>query len=86
MIVCLKVRRTKEDAACAEKEEKFVYAGMMTYEKRDVGWIKAAWMSRYTSNGITCSKAAMRTSPFSSPTPFRKGSSKKPARLQRKGG
>ena len=47
IIVRLKVRRTKKDAAGAEKEEKFVYAGIMTYEKRDGAWIKAANVSTF---------------------------------------
>jgi len=45
--VRLKVRRTKKDAAGAEKEEKFVYAGIMTYEKRDGRWIKVANVSTF---------------------------------------
>jgi hypothetical protein len=47
IIVRLKVRRMKKDAAGAEKEEKFVYAGIMTYEKRDGGWIKTANVSTF---------------------------------------
>jgi hypothetical protein len=47
IIVHLKMRRTKKDAAGAEKEEKFVYAGIMTYEKRDGRWIKVANVSTF---------------------------------------
>jgi hypothetical protein len=47
VIVRLQVRRTKKDAAGAEKEEKFVYAGIMTYEKRDGRWIKVANVSTF---------------------------------------
>jgi len=40
-----------QGAACAkegrraEKEEKFVYAGIMTYEKRDGRWVRVANVS-----------------------------------------
>jgi len=47
IIVRLKVRRMKKDAAGAEKEEKFVYAGIMTYEKRDGRWVKVANVSTF---------------------------------------
>ncbi|MCI0487827.1 MAG: DPP IV N-terminal domain-containing protein [Blastocatellia bacterium] len=42
MIVRLRVRRTQ-----ADKEEKFVYSGIMTYEKRDGRWIKIANVSTF---------------------------------------
>lgn len=47
LITRLKVRRTQKDAAGADKEEKFVYAGIMTYEKRDGKWVKTANVSTF---------------------------------------
>jgi len=47
MIVRLKVRRTQKDSSGAEKEEKFVYSGIMTYEKKEGKWIKAANVSTF---------------------------------------
>ena len=47
IITRVKVRRTQKDDSGAEKEEKFVYAGIMTYEKRDGKWIKVANVSTF---------------------------------------
>ena len=47
IITRLKVRRTKKNSTGAEKEEKFVYAGIMTYEKRGGRWIKVANVSTF---------------------------------------
>ena len=45
MITRIRVRRVQKDAAGAEREEKFVYAGIMTYEKRDGRWVRVANVS-----------------------------------------
>lgn len=42
MIVRTKVRRTQKDSTGKEKEESFVYAGIMTYEKHDRKWRRVA--------------------------------------------
>ncbi len=47
MITRTRVRRVQKDAAGAEKEEKFVYAGIMTYEKRDGRWVRVANVSTF---------------------------------------
>jgi hypothetical protein len=47
VITRVKVRRTQKDSSGAEKEEKFVYAGIMTYEKRDGKWMKVANVSTF---------------------------------------
>ena len=47
MIVRTKVRRTQKDSSGAEKEEKFVYAGIMTYEKRNGRWVRVANVSTF---------------------------------------
>jgi len=47
IITRLKVRRTQKDSSGSEKEEKFVYAGIMTYEKRAGKWIKVANVSTF---------------------------------------
>ena len=47
MITRVKVRRTQKDAAGVEKEEKFVYAGIMTYEKVDGRWMRSANVSTF---------------------------------------
>jgi hypothetical protein len=45
MITRTKVRRVQKKADGAEQEEKFVYAGIMTYEKRDGRWMRVANVS-----------------------------------------
>ncbi|MDQ3803504.1 MAG: hypothetical protein M3416_06695 [Acidobacteriota bacterium] len=51
MITRVRVRRTQKDAAGAEKEEKFVYAGIMTYEKRAGKWVRVANVSTFEPPG-----------------------------------
>lgn len=48
MITRLRVRRTQKSTAGVEKEEKFTYAGIMTYEKRNGKWIRVANVSTFT--------------------------------------
>jgi hypothetical protein len=45
MITRTRVRRVQKNAEGAEKEEKFIYAGIMTYEKRDGRWVRVANVS-----------------------------------------
>ena len=45
MITRTRVRRVQKTADGAEKEEKFVYAGIMTYEKRAGRWLRVANVS-----------------------------------------
>jgi len=40
-----RVHRVQKNADGTEKEEKFVYAGIMTYEKRDGRWMRVANVS-----------------------------------------
>ena len=47
IITRLKVRRTQKDLTGVEREQKFVYAGIMTYEKRNKKWIKVANVSTF---------------------------------------
>ena len=47
MITRIKVRRTQKNAEGKEAERKFVYAGIMTYEKRDKKWIRIANVSTF---------------------------------------
>ena len=47
MITRTRVRRVQKNAAGEEKEEKFVYAGIMTYEKRDGRWGRVANVSTF---------------------------------------
>ena len=47
MITRVRVRRVQKNADGAEKEEKFVYAGIMTYEKRDGRWGRVANVSTF---------------------------------------
>ena len=47
MITRTRVRRVQKNADGAEKEEKFVYAGIMTYEKRDGRWGRVANVSTF---------------------------------------
>ena len=45
MITRTRVRRVQKKADGSEQEEKFVYAGIMTYEKRDSHWVRVANVS-----------------------------------------
>jgi hypothetical protein len=47
MIVRVKVRRVQKDAAGREHEEKFIYAGIMTYEKVNGKWMRVANVSTF---------------------------------------
>jgi hypothetical protein len=47
MIVRTRIRRVQKNADGTEKEEKVVYAGIMTYEKRDGRWIRVANVSTF---------------------------------------
>ena len=47
VITRIRVRRVQKDATGAEREEKFVYAGIMTYEKRDGRWVRVANVSTF---------------------------------------
>jgi hypothetical protein len=47
MIVRTKVRRTQPDASGAKHERQFIYAGIMTYEKRDGRWLRVANVSTF---------------------------------------
>lgn len=47
MITRIRVRRVQKDAAGAEREEKFVYAGITTYEKRGGRWVRVANVSTF---------------------------------------
>lgn len=47
VITRLKVRRTQKDSSGTVQEQKFVYAGIMTYEKKDGKWIKTANVSTF---------------------------------------
>jgi hypothetical protein len=45
MITRTRVRRVQKKANGTEQEEKFVYAGIATYEKRDGHWVRVANVS-----------------------------------------
>jgi hypothetical protein len=47
MIARTKVRRTQKLATGEEKERAFVYAGIMTYEKRQGKWVRVANVSTF---------------------------------------
>ncbi|HEX8294528.1 MAG TPA: hypothetical protein VF570_22425 [Pyrinomonadaceae bacterium] len=47
MITRIRVRRVQRDAAGGEQEERFVYAGITTYEKRDGKWVRVANVSTF---------------------------------------
>ena len=47
MITRVRVRRIQKDAAGKEREEKFVYAGIMTYEKQGGNWMRVANVSTF---------------------------------------
>ena len=50
MITRTRIRRVQKTADGAEKEEKAVYAGIMTYEKRDGRWLRVANVSTFEPN------------------------------------
>jgi ketosteroid isomerase-like protein len=47
MITRTKVRRTQADESGAAHEREFIYAGVMTYEKRDGRWVRTANVSTF---------------------------------------
>lgn len=47
MITRIRVRRTQKSEAGAEREQKFIYAGIMTYEKLDGKWVRVANVSTF---------------------------------------
>jgi hypothetical protein len=47
MIVRQRIRRTEPDSAGTTRERAFIYAGIMTYEKRDGRWTKVANVSTF---------------------------------------
>jgi hypothetical protein len=47
MIVRTRVRRTQKQADGSDKERSFVYAGIMTYEKKDGKWVRVANVSTF---------------------------------------
>lgn len=50
MITRVRVRRTQKTATGGDKEEKFTYAGIMTYEKRDGKWVRVANVSTFAGS------------------------------------
>ncbi len=60
MITRVSVRRSQKDAAGTERQQRFIYAGIMTYEKRAGRWLRVANVSTFEQvNDLT------RTSPIS---------------------
>ena len=47
MIVRNRVRRVQKDKSGVERERKFIYAGIMTYEKQDGKWMRTANVSTF---------------------------------------
>ena len=47
MIVRTHVRRTEPDGEGGRREREFVYAGIMTYERRDGRWLRVANVSTF---------------------------------------
>ena len=47
MITRTKVRRKQADASGVKNEREFIYAGIMTYEKRDGRWVRTANVSTF---------------------------------------
>ncbi|MCM3904320.1 MAG: hypothetical protein ND866_21710 [Pyrinomonadaceae bacterium] len=47
MVTRIRVRRTQKDAAGVETERKFIYAGIMTYEKKAGKWVRIANVSTF---------------------------------------
>jgi hypothetical protein len=47
VIVRVKVRRTQKDISGKENETKFIYAGIMTYEKQNNKWMASANVSTF---------------------------------------
>jgi len=51
MITRLRSRRTQKDNAGKEKEQRFVYAGIMIYEKQNGKWVRVANVSTFEPPG-----------------------------------
>jgi hypothetical protein len=49
VIVKVRVRRTQKDESGKDQETKFIYAGIMTYEKQNGKWIAIANVSTFES-------------------------------------
>jgi hypothetical protein len=47
MITRIKVRRVQKDSTQGEREKKFIYAGIMTYEKKAGKWMRVANVSTF---------------------------------------
>jgi len=47
MITRVRVRRMQKEATAGEREQRFIYAGIMTYEKRDGKWVRVANVSTF---------------------------------------
>jgi len=47
MITRTKVRRTYIDGTGSDREQEFVYAGIMTYENQDGRWVRTANVSTF---------------------------------------
>ena len=47
MITRVRVRRVQKDSSGVEREQKFVYAGIMTYEKKGDKWVRVANVSTF---------------------------------------
>ena len=47
MITRVRVRRTQKDALGKEQEERFIYAGIMTYAKQAGNWMRVANVSTF---------------------------------------
>lgn len=47
MITRVSVRRVQKEATGVEREQKFIYAGIMTYEKKDGKWVREANVSTF---------------------------------------
>jgi hypothetical protein len=47
MITRVRVRRVQKDSGGAEREQGFVYAGIMTYEKQGGKWVRVANVSTF---------------------------------------
>jgi hypothetical protein len=58
MIVRTSVRRKAPDASGVEREARFVYAGIMTYEKRAGRWVRTANVSTFEHVARACSGSA----------------------------
>ena len=47
MVTRIRVRRAQKDAGGVEREQRFVYAGIMTYEKSGGKWMRVASVSTF---------------------------------------